>query len=386
MTEVADRDYYEVLGVPRSASEDDIKKAFRKLARKHHPDAGGSEERFKEVNEAYETLSDPEKRQQYDQFGRYYGGGGPGPGPGGPGGPFGGPGGPGGPGGAQWNVNVEDLGDLGDLFGSMFGGGGGAQAAGARRRAHRGRDLQYDLDLSWDDALDGTSVKVDVQRQEKCPTCKGSGAKPGTSPVTCPACGGTGTQAQAQGMFGFQRPCPRCGGGGKVIENPCATCRGKGEVVKSKPLTLNIPAGVADGGKIRFSGKGETGAAGGPPGDLYVVTHVKKHPFFTRDGADVSLDLPVTFSEATLGATVEVPTPVGPVNIKITAGTKDGKVYRLKGKGAPRLKGSGRGDLRAKVRIDVPGHLTAEQKELLKRFASSRGDVPRARLEEANSR
>ena len=376
---MAEKDYYEVLGVPRTAPEADIKKAFRKLARKHHPDAGGSEERFKEVNQAYETLSDPEKRGQYDQFGRYYGGGAPGA-PGGregPGGPFSG---------ATRNVNVDDLGDLGDLFGSMFGGAAGGAGAGGRQRAHRGRDLQYDLDLAWDQSLDGTSVKVDVQRQEKCPTCKGSGAKPGTSPVTCPVCGGTGTQAQAQGLFGFQRPCPRCGGAGTAIENPCVTCRGKGEVVKSKPLTLNIPAGVTDGGKIRFSGKGEVGAAGGPPGDLYVVTHVKRHPFFTRDGAEVAVDLPVTYAEATLGATVEVPTPVGPVNIKITPGTKDGKVYRLKGKGAPRLKGSGRGDLKAKVRIDVPANLSAEQKELLKRFASSRSDAPRAKLEEASSR
>jgi molecular chaperone DnaJ len=384
VTGMADRDYYEVLGVPRTASEDDIKKAFRKLARKHHPDTGGSEERFKEVNEAYETLSNQEKRAQYDQFGRYYGGAGP-PGPGaghgaaGPGGPFGG-------GGAQWNVNVEDLGDLGGLFGSVFGGGAGPSGGAGRQRARRGRDLQYDVDLTWDQALEGTSVKVDVQRQETCPTCKGSGAKPGTSPVTCPVCGGTGVQAQSQGMFGFQRPCPRCGGRGSVIEEPCPTCRGKGEVVKSRPLTLNIPAGVVDGGKIRFSGKGETGAGGGPAGDLYVVTHVKEHPVFSREGADVVFDLPVTYAEATLGATVEVPTPLGPVNIKITAGTRDGKVYRLKGKGAPRLKGSGRGDVRAKVRIDIPGHLTAEQKELLRRFASSRGDAPRTRLEEAKAR
>ncbi len=378
---MAAKDYYEILGVPKSATEDDIKKAFRKLARKHHPDAGGSEERFKEINEAYEVLSDSEKRKQYDQFGQYYGGGFPGGAPGGPGPGAYGPGGP--AGGGYQSVNVEDLGDLGDLFGSMFGGGGFGGRAAAPTRPQRGRDLEYEVRLSWDEALKGTSVKVELQREEECPTCHGSGAKPGTSPVTCPVCHGTGTVSQGQGVFGFSRTCPRCGGKGTVVEEPCPTCKGKGTTVKVKTLTLNIPAGVTDGGKIRFRGKGEQGKNGAPAGDLYVVTHIRPHELFSRDGADVLLELPVTFAEATLGATVEVPTPQGAVKIKIAPGTKDGKVYRLKGKGAPRLKGSGHGDVKAKVRIDVPQHLSAEQKELLKRFASSRGDEPRKRLEEA---
>jgi molecular chaperone DnaJ len=233
--------------------------------------------------------------------------------------------------------------------------------------------------------MNGTSVKAEIQREETCRTCSGSGAKPGTGPVTCPVCQGSGTTSQGQGMFGFSRACPRCSGTGQVIETPCPTCRGKGTTVKVKPLTLNVPAGVSDGGKIRFRGKGEQGSSGGPAGDLYVVTHIKPHAYFVRDGADVLLDLPVTYAEAALGATVAVPTPEGPVRIKITPGTPDGKVYRLKGKGAPKLKGSGRGDVKAKVKVDVPAHLNAEQKELLKRFASSRGDRPRAAMEEAST-
>ena len=368
------KDYYEVLGVPRSATPDEIKKAFRKLARKHHPDAGGSEERFKELNEAYEVLSDEEKRSQYDQFGQYFGGSVP-PGAGGPGGPF-----PGG-GGFQWsNVDLGDFGggggNLGDLFGSMFGGGMGGQAA--QNRARRGADLSYDMTISFEDALQGTSTKIDVERTEKCPTCKGSGAKPGTSPTTCPACNGTGHTAQAAGPFSFSRPCPRCGGTGKVIESPCSTCKGRGEVRRTKPFTVNIPAGVTDGGKVRFRGKGEPGVGGGPAGDLYVVTRVRPHKFFSRDGADVLVDVPVTVTEATLGADIEIPTPDGPVKIRIAEGTQDGKVYKMSGKGAPKLKGSGRGDLRAKVHIVVPKGLNAEQKELLHRFASSRNDDVRS--------
>ena len=381
---MAAKDYYEILGVPRGASEDDIKKAFRKLARKHHPDAGGSEERFKEINEAYEVLSDPEKRKQYDQFGQYYGGGFPGGG--GPGRlPAGGPARPGRP--VRWRLPGQRRGPRrpGRPLRVDVRRGRRASAAPAASRPRRGRDLEYDVTLSWDEAMNGTSTKVEIQREEKCPTCHGSGAKPGTSPVTCPVCHGTGTVSQGQGLFGISRTCPRCGGKGTVVEEPCPTCRGQGSVVKVKPLTLNIPAGVTDGGRIRFRGKGEQGVDGAPPGDLYVITHIKPHPFFTRDGADVLLDLPVTYAEAALGANVEVPTPRGPVKIKIAPGTKDGKVYRLRGKGAPRLKGSGHGDVKAKVRIDVPSHLSAEQKELLKRFASSRGDQPRRKLEEATA-
>jgi molecular chaperone DnaJ len=296
---MAAKDYYDTLGIPRNASEDEIKKAFRKKARKLHPDAGGTEEAFKEINEAYEVLSDAEKRKQYDQFGRYFGGGMP-PGAGAPG--------AGRPGGG-YTYTTADIGDMGDIFGDLFSGFGG-QASGGRTAGRRGADLQYDVTLSFEDALAGVSTKVDVRRDERCSTCKGTGAKPGTSPTTCPTCKGAGHVTQGQGMFGFSRPCARCGGTGKIIENPCAPCRGRGVVTKSKPLTVNIPPGVTDGGKIRFKGKGEPGS-GGPAGDLYVVTHIKPHPYFTRDGADVVLDLPVTIAEAALGTEVTVPTPDG---------------------------------------------------------------------------
>jgi molecular chaperone DnaJ len=373
---MADKDYYDILGVPKTATADEIKKAFRRQARKHHPDAGGSEAKFKELNEAYEVLSDEEKRQQYDTYGRYFGGPMP-PGGGAPGGAGGEwPGGfPGGAGGYQ----TVDMGDIGDLFGNLF---GGAAGGGPRRKsAHRGADLQYDLTLGFDEALSGTSTKVDVKRTESCATCKGTGAKPGTSPTSCPTCSGSGHVTQGQGVFGFSRPCPRCGGSGSIVEHPCATCKGKGRVVRVKPLTVNIPPGVTDGGKLRFAGKGEAGTGGAPAGDLYVVTHIKPHAFFSRDGADVLLDLPVTIAEAALGAEVTVPTPDGgKVKLKVAPGTTDGKVLRVPGKGAPKLKGKGAGDLKVRVKIAVPTKLTSEQKELLKRFESSRDEDVRAHI------
>ena len=372
---MATKDYYETLGVPKSATADEIKKAYRRLARKHHPDAGGSEERFKEVGAAYEVLSDPAKRKEYDQYGAYFGGNVP-PGAGGPTGSAGWPGGA--PGGGQAYSNV-DLGDLGDIFGSMFSGGGAGMGGQRRSAAQRGRDLTYEVSLAFGEALTGLSTKVDVQRTENCPTCHGSGAAPGTSPVICPVCKGTGHTAQGQGLFSVSRTCPRCGGSGSIIETPCTTCRGKGKVVKVKPVTVQIPAGVTDGGKIRFKGKGEPGLGGGPSGDLYVVTRIKPHPYFTRDGADVIVELPVSIAEAALGAQLEVPTPEGRVKLKVAPGTQDGKVYKLPGKGAPRLKGAGKGDLRVRVKLVVPAELNAEQKELLKRFASSRGDTDHLR-------
>jgi molecular chaperone DnaJ len=367
---MAGKDYYEALGVSRTATTDEIKKAFRKLARKHHPDAGGSEEKFKEINEAYEVLSDTEKRKQYDQFGQYYGEGFK---PGAGAGPFGGAG----AGGQYQQVNFEDL---GDIFGSMFGGGGFGGGAAQQPQARRGRDLQYDLDLTFDESLSGVSTKVDVQRAESCTVCSGTGAAPGTSRTACTTCGGTGAVSQGQGLFGISRPCPRCGGEGTVVEKPCTACRGRGNVTKVKPLTVNIPAGVTDGGKIRFKGKGEPGASGGPRGDLYVVTHVKPHKYFKRDGADIVLELPISMAEAALGAEVTVPTTDGKVKLKIAPGTSDGKVFRLPGKGAPKLKGSGRGDMKVKAHIVVPKELSAEQKELLKRFESSRKEDVRAGL------
>ncbi|MDY0340868.1 MAG: molecular chaperone DnaJ [Coriobacteriia bacterium] len=371
---MADRDYYDILGVSKTATADEIKKAFRKQARKHHPDAGGSEDKFKEINQAYEVLSDDEKRKQYDTYGRYFGGATP---PGGAGGPGAGWSGGGFPGGAGGYSNVE-VGDLGDLFGNLFGGGGGG---GSRRGAHRGADLQYDLTLTFDEALGGTSTKVDVKRTESCATCSGTGAKPGTSPTTCPTCSGSGQVAQGQGVFGFSRPCQRCGGTGRVIEHPCTTCKGKGKVLRVKPLTVNIPPGVTDGGKLRFAGKGEPGVGGAPAGDLYVTTHIKPHTFFTRDGADVVLELPVTITEAALGTEVQVPTPDGgKVKIKVAAGTADGKVLRVPGKGAPKLKGRGSGDLKVRVKIVVPQKLTGAQKDLLRKFESLRADDVRSHI------
>jgi molecular chaperone DnaJ len=272
------------------------------------------------------------------------------------------------------------MGDLGDLFGNLF--SGGAAAGGERRKsAHRGADLHYDLTVSFEEAFSGTSTNVDVRRTETCATCKGTGAKPGTSPTTCPTCAGTGHVTQGQGVFGFSRPCPRCGGSGKIIEHPCTTCKGRGKVARVKPLTVNIPPGVTDGGKLRFAGKGEPGSGGGPKGDLYVVTHIKPHAFYARDGADVTLDLPVTIAEAALGAEVSVPTPGGgSVKLKVAPGTADGKVLRVPGKGAPKLKGKGTGDLKVRVKIAVPQKLTAEQKELLRRFESSRDEDVRAHI------
>ncbi len=370
------KNYYDILGVKKDASTDEIKKAFRRLARKHHPDAGGTEEKFKEINEAYEVLSDAEKREQYDQYGAYFGGQVP-PGAGGPGQGAPWPGG-------GFSYEHVDLGDLGDLFGSVFSGGGFSgtgTARGASTQARRGRDLTYEITLDFDEALSGVSTKVDVQRAETCSVCKGSGAKSGTSPTKCPSCGGIGHVSEGQGLFGFSRTCPRCGGSGQVIEQPCTKCKGKGRVVRIKPVTVNVPPGVTDGGKLRFKGKGEPGQGGGPPGDLYVVTHIRKHPYFTRDGADVVLDLPITITEAALGTEVRIPVPGGgKVKLKIAPGTEDGKVHRITSKGAPRLKGSGRGDLKARTRIVVPEKLTAEEEELLKRFASSRKEDLRAHI------
>ena len=372
---MADKDYYDILGVAKTATADEIKKAFRKQARKHHPDAGGSEEKFKEINEAYEVLSDDEKRQQYDTYGRYFGGNMPPGGAGGPGAGWPGGGFSGGAGG----YSTVDMGDLGDLFGNLFSGGAGG--GGRRRSAHRGADLQYDLTLTFEEALTGTSTKVDVKRTESCATCSGTGAKPGTSATACPTCSGTGHVSQGQGVFGFSRPCQRCGGTGRIIEHPCTTCKGKGAVIRVKPLTVNIPPGVTDGGKLRFAGKGEPGTGGAPAGDLYVTTHIKEHPYFSRDGADVVLDLPVTITEAALGTEVMVPTPGGgKVKLKVPAGTADGKVFRVPGKGAPKLKGRGSGDLKVRVKIVVPQKLTSKQKDLLREFESLRTDDVRAHI------
>jgi molecular chaperone DnaJ len=368
-------DYYDILGVKRDASADEIKKAFRRLARKHHPDAGGDEEKFKQINEAYEVLSDKEKRAQYDQYGQYFAGGVP------PG--YGAGGGFGGPGGAQYQtVNMGDIGDIGDLFGSVFGGfGGGGRATRRGPQPQRGRDTQLDLDLTFEQAFAGTSTQVAVDGTETCGVCSGTGAKPGTSRTQCPTCKGTGSATEGQGMFGFSRPCPRCGGEGSVVEQLCTACRGTGHVRRSAPVTVNVPAGATDGGKLRFKGKGEPGISGGPAGDLYVITHIKRHPYYTRDGADVILDLPISISEAALGTEVRVPTPDGAkVKLQIPPGTQNGRTFRIRGKGAPHLKGSATGDLKVKVRVVVPKELTPEQKSALETFAAERSEDLRAHI------
>lgn len=376
------KDFYEALGVDRSADDKAIKAAFRKLARRYHPDKNpgdkDAEEKFKEINEAYEVLSDKTKREQYDLGPQaFFGAGGPG-GPGGAGG-FTGAGFP--PGGFTVDFGDSDtssFGSFSDIFDIL--GGAGTQTRG-RRAARRGRDLTYELTLSFDDALRGVTTKINVRRQAQCPTCRGSGAAPGTGPVTCPTCGGRGVVAQNQGIFSLSRPCPQCGGSGQIIEKPCPTCGGQGAVAETKTVTVKIPPGVGDGSKIRIPAKGEAGLQSGPPGDLYVVTRVTPHRFFRRKGANVLLDLPVTIDEAALGADVAVPVPGGgTVKVKIPAGTEDGKTMRVRGKGTPKLRGGGAGDLLVTVRVKVPGKLTAEQKELLNRFASSRRDDVRAHL------
>jgi molecular chaperone DnaJ len=362
-------DLYKVLGVAKGASDEEIKKAYRKLARKYHPDRNpddpSAEERFKEVQGAYDTLSDTEKRREYDSGGGMFGGGG------GTGGPFG-PAGGGGPGGGFGS------GDLGDLFSNIFSRGGGqAQPQGAR-----GRDLETEVSLSFDQAVNGAQVNVTVPKAERCPTCNGSGAKPGTAPVTCPRCEGRGIDAQSQGIFSISRPCPQCGGAGQVIEHPCPTCRGSGLTQQTKRYKVNIPAGVKNGARIRLAGKGEAGQRGGPPGDLFVVTRVASSPVFKRlDGGNLEVTVPITIAEALRGATIEVPTLEGTKKIKVKPGTKHGSVQRLRGEGAPKAKGRGKGDVRYRLEIEVPEKLTKEQEEAAAKLAEAfNGSDPRAEL------
>ena len=364
-------DLYKVLGVPKGASEEEIKKAHRKLARQYHPDRNPddpkAEERFKEIQGAYDTLSDPEKRKQYDAGGMFggFGGGGPG-GPGGAG-PFG-------PGGAAGGFDVSDI------FSNLFGRGGGGGRA--QPQQVRGRDLETEISLSFDQAVNGAQVSVTVPKAERCPTCHGSGAKPGTSPVTCPRCEGRGIDAQSQGFFSISQPCPQCGGQGQIIEDPCPTCGGSGLTRQTKRYKVNIPAGAKDGARIRLAGKGEAGQRGGPPGDLFVVTRVAASPVFKRlDGGNLEVTVPITIAEALRGATIEVPTLAGTKKIKVGAGTKHGSIQRLKGEGAPKPKGRGKGDIRYRLEIEVPAKLTSEQEEAADKLAEAfDGSDPRAEL------
>jgi molecular chaperone DnaJ len=365
-------DLYKVLGVSKGASEEEIKKAHRKLVRKYHPDRNpddaAAEEKFKEVQGAYDTLSDPEKRKEYDQGGMF---GGFGAGQGGPGsGPFGGgfPGGTG-AGGA----------DFGDILSGIFGRGGGGRG---RPEQQRGRDLETELSLSFDQAVNGAQVSVSVPKAERCTTCHGSGAKPGTAPVTCPRCKGRGVDAESQGFFSISQPCPQCGGVGQIIEDPCPTCGGSGLTRQTKRYKVNIPAGVKDGARIRLAGKGEAGPRGGPPGDLYVVTRVSASPVFKRlDGGNLEVTVPITVAEALRGGTIEVPTLAGTKKIKVAPGTKHGTIQRLRGEGAPKPRGKGHGDIRYRLEIELPQDLTEEQRVAVDELAEAlNGDDPRADL------
>jgi molecular chaperone DnaJ len=353
------KDLYEILGVPKTASADEIKKAYRKLARQYHPDRNPgdkeAEERFKEIQGAYDVLRDPEKRKQYDRLGsRIFTGAGRG-------------------GNYQWSGNIGDLGDLGDLsdlLGGIFGGGsfgGGRRTASARSRprAERGRDVAVAVNLSFEDSLRGITTKIPVDLETTCSTCKGTGAEPGTTPTICPVCRGRGVTAEDQGFFALSQPCPRCGGNGTVIEKPCRKCGGSGRERRTKRYTVKIPAGVKDGTQIRLKGKGEAGSAGGPAGDLIVTTRVTPSPLFERRGSDLVLDVPVTYAEAALGGEVEVPTPDGRISLKVPPGSQDGKMLRVRGHGAPKLKGGGRGDLLARLRVDVPTKLTKAEREAI---------------------
>ncbi len=372
------KEYYKILGVDKKASEKEIKDAYRKLARKYHPDANpgdkSSEERFKEISEAYEVLSHPDKRKQYDTGGMFAGAGGPGPGFGG----FGGTGSS--PGSRSYNFSGDlgDLGGLGDIF-NLFGGMG--QGTGRRRESRKGRDLQADVTVSFEEALSGITVPLTVTGRTVCPACKGSGAKPGTLPKTCPTCEGRGSVSQNQGPFAFSRPCPTCGGRGTIVEQPCETCHGSGVVEMTRNIKVKIPAGINDGGKVRFPGKGEAAQLGGTPGDLYVNVHVKPHKFFRRKDKDILLDLPITFPEAVMGTTVEIPTINSKVKLKVPAGTSDGRKFRLRGKGVPKLKSKGHGDMIVTARIVVPKKVTAKEKELVKKLKELEKEDPRAFLE-----
>jgi molecular chaperone DnaJ len=360
---MATRSPYEVLGVPKTAPDDEIKKAYRKLAREYHPDRNpgdtDAEERFKEVQAAYDMLSDPEKRRAYDSFGSA---------------------GPGGfPGGGAGGVRFEefDLGDLGDLLGGMF--GGGARRQGARAPI-RGDDLETRVRISFEDSLEGVQVRVPVEAETVCHVCHGTGAEPGTSPIVCPQCGGRGVVSDSQGLFAFSQPCPRCQGNGAIVEKPCKNCRGSGRERTTKRYAVKVPAGARSGTRIRLKGKGEAGRNGGPAGDLYVVVDVEPSPLFERRGADLVLDVPITYAEAALGASVEIPTPGGPVALKVPAGTESGKLLRVKGRGAPQLQGNGRGDLLARVKVTVPKKLTKAEKEALEGYKNVSRERPRERV------
>jgi molecular chaperone DnaJ len=346
-------DFYEVLSVSRDASDQELKTAYRKLAMQYHPDRNpddpSAEEKFKECSEAYQVLSDAEKRAAYDRYGHAaFNGGGPGAG----GNPF---------------AGAQDLGDIfGDIFGEMFnmGGGGNRQAS----RVQRGRDLRYDLTLEFEEAVFGKEKEITIRRMETCTDCKGSGAARGKAPVTCTQCGGRGQQRFQQGFFSVARTCSVCGGTGTLIVDPCQTCRGETRVQKEHSILVKVPAGVEQDTRIRYQGEGEAGKFAGPAGDLYVVLNVKAHKFFERDGDDLHCMMPISFPQAALGTELEIQTLEGPASIKVPEGTQSGKEFKLRGKGVPHLNSHGKGDLIVEIRVQTPGKLTKTQKELLRQL------------------
>lgn len=350
------RDYYEVLGVQKNASEAEIKKAFKRLAMKHHPDRNQdnqeeSEVKFKEGKEAYDILSDSQKRAAYDQFG--HAGVDQSAGMGGAGAAGG---------------SFSDI--FGDVFGDIFGGGGGQGGHGGQR-VYRGADLRYNLELDLEEAVRGTSVNIRVPTLVSCDECDGSGAKKGTKPTTCTTCGGHGQVRMQQGFFSLQQTCPRCHGNGKMIADPCGKCKGQGRVEKNKTLSVKVPPGVDNGDRIRLSGEGEAGENGGPAGDLYVQISVREHKIFQRDGSDLYCEVPIAITTGSLGGELDVPTLDGRVKLKIPAETQTGKMFRLRGKGVKTVRGNSKGDLMCRVVIETPVNLTKQQKELLQEFEKS---------------
>ncbi|HUB67826.1 MAG TPA: molecular chaperone DnaJ [Candidatus Methylacidiphilales bacterium] len=359
------RDYYVVLGVERTATAEEIKKAYRKLAVKHHPDKNpgdkSAEEKFKELGEAYEVLSNPEKRSAYDRFGHQA---------------FA----PGGMGGAGMGGMHDPFEIFREVFGSGGRGGGifsnffdeaFGQEGGERGGRGRGADLRYDMRISFEEAARGVEREIEIAKLQTCETCQGSGAEPGTKITTCPTCGGHGQVAVTRGFFNIAQTCPRCRGAGQSIEKPCRTCRGEGRTEKTAKIKIKIPAGVEDGTRLRSSGQGEGGIRGGPPGDLYVVLHVDTHPIFEREGTDLFCNIPISFAKAALGGDIRVPTLDGSAVLKVPAGTPSGKVFRLRGKGLPEVHGRGVGDLHVKLYVEVPAKLNADQRHKLQAFAES---------------
>lgn len=356
------RDYYEILGVSRNASQDELKSAFRRLARQYHPDVNNSpdaEEHFKEINEAYAVLSDSEKRAAYDRFG-HAGVRGPGGGP---------------------DINV-DFSDFADIFGDLFGFGGfGRSSRRARNAPRRGGDLQYRVDLTFEEAVFGVEKEIEITRDEICETCNGSGAEPGTTPKRCPTCNGAGEVRQVRqtilGSMVQVATCPTCNGQGETIDTPCHICQGRGQVRKTRKKVVNIPAGVDTGTQIRLAGEGQPGINGGPNGNLYIVIQVKQHKYFRRREYDILMDLNINVAQAVLGAEVEVPTVDGPDTLRIPAGTQPGKVLHLRNKGVPHLRGNGRGDQLVVVNVEIPNRLNQEQRELFEELAKSLGSEVR---------